>query len=184
MWEPRPGASGIKAKEHFDALKLVSADLTGVLLIDADGKLRGIQPSATVQPGALNRLAWKRYETESYVLHPAALARFIDSQTGHGGADAVRRFLAQKLGGYLGASLGAQVADEFIANPNHPPTAVDRFLAETKARTEIVSGIIQEGGIHGMDYSRFNEVAAIMEPAEIHPEVKEKLDFIQQAFGL
>ena len=35
-----------------------------------------------------------------------------------------------------------------------------------------------------MDYTRFNEIAAIMEPGEIHPEVKEKLDFIQQAFGL
>ena len=36
----------------------------------------------------------------------------------------------------------------------------------------------------GMDYTRFSEIAAIMAPTEIHPEVREKLDFIQQAFGL
>jgi hypothetical protein len=35
-----------------------------------------------------------------------------------------------------------------------------------------------------MDYTRFSEIAAIMQPAEIPGEVKEKLDFIQQAFGL
>jgi hypothetical protein len=44
--------------------------------------------------------------------------------------------------------------------------------------------LLQECGIHGFDYTRFDEIAAIMEPGEIHPEVREKLDFIQQAFGL
>jgi hypothetical protein len=39
-------------------------------------------------------------------------------------------------------------------------------------------------GIHGYDYTSYDEIAAVMTPEEIHPEVKEKLDFIQQAFGL
>lgn len=184
VWEPRPGATGIKAKEHFDALKLVNNNVTGVLLIDADGKQRGITPSATTQAGALNRMTWARYETESYLVHPNALARFIDQKAGNGGADAVRRFMTNQFNGYLGETVGAQVANDFIANPIQPQQAVTRYLAETKARTVIIGGVLQEGGVHGMDYTRFSEIAAIMLPEEIHPEVKEKLDFIQQAFGL
>jgi len=129
-------------------------------------------------------LAWKRYETESYLVHPVALARFLDGQTAGGGSDVVRRFFAQKFGDYLGAELGDQVAQEFVAHPSAASTAVERYLAETKARTTLVSGILQEGGVHGMDYTRFNEIAAVMLPEEIHPEVRDKLDFIQQAFGL
>jgi hypothetical protein len=180
VWEPRPGAAGIKAKEHFDALKLVSADITGTLLIDADNKQRGALPSAAPQSGALNRICWNRYETESYLFHPTSLARFIDSQTGSGGLEAVRRFLTQAFEAYA----GAQIAETFIANPMQPSQIIGRYLTETKARTTLINGVLQEAGIHGMDYTRFSEIAAIMKPEEIHPEVKEKLDFIQQAFGL
>ena len=35
-----------------------------------------------------------------------------------------------------------------------------------------------------MDHTRFNEIAAVMERGEVHSEVREKLDFIQKAFGL
>lgn len=184
VWEPRPGATGIKAKEHFDALKLVNANITGTVLIDADNKQRGAQPSVAPQSGALNRICWNRYETESYLFHPMSLARFIDSQTGGGGLDAVRRFLTQAFDAYAGAGLGAQIAEAFIANPIQPSQIVERYLGETKARTVLINGILQEAGIHGMDYTRYSEIAAKMLPEEILPEVKEKLDFIQQAFGL
>ena len=71
-----------------------------------------------------------------------------------------------------------------MAKPLHPSPIVQKYLAETKARTALTSGILQEGGVHGLDYTRFSDIAAIMEPAEVHPEVKEKLDFIRQAFDL
>ena len=87
----------------------------------------------------------------------------------------MRSFLAQKFGEYLGAGLGGQVAQEFVAHPAAASTAVERYLAETKARTTLISGILQEGGVHGMDYTRFSEIAAIMEPSEIHPEVKSRI---------
>jgi hypothetical protein len=80
--------------------------------------------------------------------------------------------------------LGEQIADAFIANPNNPSEIVETFLATKKARTEIIGSILEEGGVHGFDYSRFGEIALMIEPAEIHPEVIEKLDFIQDAFGL
>jgi predicted ATPase len=180
----REGATEVLASDHFNALRLVNEQITGVWLVDADGRQR-ILPSETPERQKLNRACWQRYETESYLVHPTALARFIDRQMGgDGGADAVRRFLTQQFSTYLGKTAGPQVANDFIANPLQPDQAVIRYLAETKARTVIVSGILQEAGIHGMNYTRFSEIAAMMEPGEIHPEVKEKLDFIQQAFGL
>jgi predicted ATPase len=180
----RPDAAEVPVSTHFNALKLVDSQITGVWLIDADGKALNIALSPKPEREKLNRIAWQRYETESYLVHPNALARFIDKQVAGAGAEAVRRFLTEQFNSYLGPTIGAQVANDFIGNPMQPQQAVNRYLAETKARTVIVSGVLQEAGIHGMDYTRFSEIAAIMEPNEIHPEVKQKLDFIQQAFGL
>jgi predicted ATPase len=179
----RPDAAEVPVSDHFSALKLVDTDITGVWLIDADGKAK-IGLSAQPERHKLNRVAWQRYETESYLLHPGSLARFIDKQTGKGGVDAVRKFLTAQFDAFAGASLGQQIADAFMANPTQPSQLVQNYLANTKARTTIIGGILQEGGVHGLNYTEFHQIAAQMLPDEIHPEVKEKLDFIQRAFGL
>jgi energy-coupling factor transporter ATP-binding protein EcfA2 len=179
----RQDGAEVPPKEHFEALQLVNDSISGVWLIDSDGKDR-IPPSDQAEVGKLNRVAWKRYEVESYLMHPTVLARFIDQKVGGGGADAVRRFLVAAFNRFAGAGLGEQIADAFIANPNNPSEIVETFLATKKARTEIIGSILEEGGVHGFDYSRFGEIALMIEPAEIHPEVIEKLDFIQDAFGL
>jgi ABC-type taurine transport system ATPase subunit len=180
----RPDAAEVPVRTHFDALKLVDDQITGVWLIDADGKAQNIQMSAQPEREKLNRVGWQRYETESYLVHPASLARFIDKQSGKGGADAMKKFLTAEFDAFAGAGMGQQIADAFIANPLQPSQLVQTYLSNTKARTRIVSGILQEGGVHGLNYTEFHQIAAQMSPVEIHPEVKEKLDFIQQAFGL
>jgi predicted ATPase len=180
----RPDAAEVPVKTHFDALKLVDSNITGVWLIDADGKGQKMELSSQAERQKLNRVAWTRYEAESYLVHPASLSRFIDKQSGKGGAEAVRKFLTAQFDAFAGAGLGQQIADAFIATPNNPPKIVETYLASTKARTAIVSGILQEGGVHGMNYTDFHQIAAQMLPEEIHPEVKEKLDFIQKAFGV
>lgn len=183
VWNPGDDSRGIKAQTHFSALQLVNDRITGILFQDADGKKR-VPLSDAPEPMKLNRIAWSRYESESYLVHPGTMERFIDSQLGEGGNAAVKQALTQLFNEYLGPSSGAQVATDFIADPLHPPQAVENYLKEIKARTTIINGIMQEGGIHGMDYTRFSEIAAMMKPEEIHPEVIEKLDFIQKAFGL
>jgi predicted ATPase len=180
----RPDAAEVPVSTHFQALQLVDGKITGVWLIDADGKARNIGLSTQPEREKLNRLAWKRYEAESYLLHPAALARFVDKQTGKGGAEAVRNFLGKEFEAFAGAGLGLGIADSFIAQPLQPSQLVQNYLANTKARTTIIGGILQEGGVHGMSYTDFHQIASQMLPEEIHPEVREKLDFIQQAFGL
>jgi hypothetical protein len=179
----RPDAAEVPVSDHFNALRLVDPQITGVWMIDADGKTK-IQASTQPERNKLNRVFWDRYETESYLVHPVTLARFIDKQTGGGGSVAVRRFLTQEFDQFAGAGLGAQVADAFIANPSEPAQIVQTYFSATKARTVIVGGILQEGGVHGMDYTDFDQIAAQMLPVEVHPEVVAKLDFIQQAFGL
>jgi hypothetical protein len=119
----RLDAAEAPVRTHFDALKLVDSRITGVWLIDADGKAQHVR-------------------------------------------------------------LGAQVARDFIASPLAPPRAISRYLAETKARPQVVAGILREGGVHGLNYTEFHQIAAQMLPNEIDLEVTEKLDFIQKAFGL
>jgi energy-coupling factor transporter ATP-binding protein EcfA2 len=176
VWQPRETTPGIKAKDHFDALKLVRGDFTGVWLIDADGKSRNILPTTAPARGSLNRVAWKRYETESYLVHPVALVRFIQNQTGKEMSREVEQFFVTRF--------GAELTAVFFRQPFSPPDLVETYFRTTKARTDIVGALLQECGIYGFDHTRYDEIAGIMEPNEIHPEVKEKLDFIQQAFGL
>jgi energy-coupling factor transporter ATP-binding protein EcfA2 len=179
VWESRSGAAGVKARDHFEALKLVRAELSGVILIDSDGKDLGVTPSASLEAGVLNRLAWSLYETESYLVHPAALSRFLAPDLG-GEAEAKTKVM-ESLARLFGST---EVAEAFAAMPHDPPPLVASFLRSTKARESIIPPILTGAGIHGMDYTRFSDIATVMLPHEIHPEVVEKLDLIQQAFGL
>ncbi|WP_447975485.1 hypothetical protein [Nitrospira sp. Kam-Ns4a] len=61
---------------------------------------------------------------------------------------------------------------------------MDAYLQQRKARTDVIPPILDAAGLHGFPYTRFNEIAAAMQPDEVHPEVIEKLDAIQRAFGL
>jgi predicted ATPase len=175
VFETRDAAPGVRARDHFESLQLVRRDLTGVWLIDADGKSR-IAASSMPTPAVLNRVHWERYETESYLVHPALLERFVDRMAGAAAAQSVQQFFT--------ARFGAELAATFANAPLTPPSLIENYLRTTKARTDIVGTLLQDCGIHGFDYSRYDEIAACMLPEEIHPEVREKLDFIQRAFGL
>ena len=58
------------------------------------------------------------------------------------------------------------------------------FLIGTKARTDLIPPALDAAGLLGIAYTRYHEIAAVMQPEEIHPEVKAKLDAILKAFGL
>ena len=77
--EHRDGAAGISAKDYYDKLTLVRADLPGVFLVDGDA--HPIQPTAITGSG-LQRLRWRRYEIESYLFHPEAMARYVAEKSG------------------------------------------------------------------------------------------------------
>ncbi len=176
VWQARDMAGGIRADDHYNALKLVRDDLTAIRLIDMDGRSRGIPADVAPRPARMNKIAWTLYESESYLVHPVVLARFVGSHPEANGEDAVRAFFEN--------ALGHELYERFRENPFDPPPLVKTYLSTTKARTEIIGGVLNGAGIHGFSYTDFDRIAGVMEPSEIHPEVIEKLDFIQAAFGL
>ncbi len=169
VWEPRPGTPGIPAREHYDALRLVRENLPGLQLLDGDARPE-IQATAITGQG-LQRLRWRRYEIESYLVHPDVLVRFVERTVGAEAAPAhvtdLRRHLEETYPpGVLREPLG-----------DHP------FLNNTKARTELLPPALTAAGLPGFPYTRYHEIAAVMRPEEIHPEVREKLDGLVKAFG-
>jgi hypothetical protein len=168
VMQPRPGAAGIKAREHYEALRLVRPDLPGLELIDGDARPEIQQTEITGQ--GLQRLRWRRYEIESYLVHPDALARLVASEVGE-------------------RSAGPHLADlKKHFEENYPPAFLKDplgdypFLVRSKARTELLPPALTAAGLIEFPYTQYHLIAWLMKPDEIHPEVREKLDAIVKAF--
>jgi len=167
--QPREGAEGIGARKHYEALVLVEPDLPALELVDGDA--RSEITGTDITGHGFQRLRWRRYEIESYLFHPAALARFVTRAVGDAVAPAHLADLHRHL------------------EENHPPRFLQDplgdlpFLRNTKARTDLLPPALSAAGLPGFDYRRFFEIAEVMTPEEIHPEVREKLDAIMRAFN-
>lgn len=170
VWEPRSGGEGIKAKEHYDVLRLVRANLPGLVLVDGDA--RSDTRSTEITGQGLQRLRWNRYEIESYLVHPEALKRFVAMQVGEEAAGPHLEDLQRHF--------KENYPPAFLRNPLEDIP----YLKNTKARTELLPPALDAAGLPGFPYTRYHEIAAIMKPEEIHPEVKENLNRIMEAFGL
>jgi hypothetical protein len=173
FWKPtvgetQPGRPGIKARDHYDALRLVR-DIAAIELVDGDSHA-GIGSSPITGAG-FQRLRWRRYEIESYLIHPEPLARFVASAVGEA---ASARHIAD-LRGYLTANLPPAVIEHPLDNHD--------YLNSTKARTTILPPALSAAGLPGLPYTRYHEIAAVMLPEEVHPDVRGALDAIVGAFG-
>lgn len=169
-WQPRPDAKGVSAREHFAALQLVKADLRALELTDGDGNPQ--EPEKPVTGVGFQRIRWRRYEIESYLLHADALARFVASEVGPGHAEEAQR------------AIGEHFRDRFPPPFVKNPFADEPFLTRTKARTELIPPALTAAGLPAFPHTRYREIAAVMRPEEIHPEVLEKLDLLCKAFGV
>ena len=97
MWKPvvfqaQEGRPGIRARDHFEALRLARANIPGLELRDGDA--RPAVEDTEITGAGLQRLRWRRYEIESYLVHPDALTRFIEATVGAGAAAHVEDMLA------------------------------------------------------------------------------------------
>jgi hypothetical protein len=169
--EPRAGASGIKAKDHYDALTLVRENLPGLELLDGDA--HSDSPATAITGSGLQRLRWRRYEIESYLLHPGSFARYVEHVTGGGEGSRIHL-----------EDLKRHFEDKYPPAFLRDPLGDHAFLVGTKARTELIPPALTAAGLHGVPYTQYHEIAALMLPEEIHPEVKDKLDAIRRAFRL
>ena len=182
MWKPlvfqaqedrrgtKAGGRGIVARDHFEALQLVREGLPGLELLDGDAH-RNI-PDTDITGAGLQRLRWRRYEIESYLVHPDALARFVESAVG---ADSAAAHVEDMLTYWRGA---------FPPDVVKAPLVDHEYLIEAKARTRLLPPLLEAAGLYGLPYTRYHEIAALMRPEEVHPEVVEKLDAICRAFGV
>jgi hypothetical protein len=172
--DARRGGQGISSREHFETLQLVRQDLPGLEILDRDGN-PNLRETEVVGNG-LQRIRWRRYEIESYLVHPEGLAAFVRSQLGPPPlSDEAVSALLKKIREELG--------DTFLENPFAPGKLVDAYLLSTKARTQILPGLLDVAGLPGFPYTRYHEIASAMRPEHIHPEAVEKLDAIVKAFG-
>ena len=128
--------------------------------------------SGAITGTGLQRLRWRRYEIESYLIHENALSRFVESFVG---ADAAAPHI-DDMRAYVRREIPPGVIDDPLGD--HP------FLSGTKARTDILPPVLNAAGIDNLPYTRYHEIARVMLPEEIHPEVIEKLDAICRAFGV
>lgn len=172
--QPREGAEGIPAREHYEALKLVRDNLPGLELVDGDANAG--KTSTEITGNGLQRLRWRRYEIESYLVHPASLARFIEDQVGPASAAQGKK----ELNDYLVKTF----TQEFVNDPFGSHPLVEAYLEQKKARTEVLPPAISAGGLPGFPYQDYYKIAALMLANEIHPEVVQTLDAIQRAFRL
>lgn len=170
VFETRHKGKGIKADEHFESLLLAQEEVRGVQVIDRDAN-ENILASKTAFDGKFLRLCWTRYEIESYLVHPDVLARFIAEAVGPGAelanGDAMKEVMRVYLPG--------QVVDD--------PMGDHDALKQNKARG-VLSKVLNEAGLQDFLYTRYAEIAAVMHPDEIHPEVIEKLDAIADHLNL
>ena len=176
FWKPavseaRTKSKGIKAQEHFESLLLAQEDMRGVQISDRDNN-ESIPERKTASDGKLLKLCWRRYEIENYLIHPAALARFVEKIVGAhatlANIDAMREEMRKHLPG--------MVVDE--------PLKDEDILISTKMRNSILPGILEAAGLPNLPYTRYAEIAAVMLPDEIHPEITEKLNAIAEHFEL
>ena len=171
MWKPmvfqaQEGRPGIRARDHFEALQLVREGFPGLELRDGDA--RPSFPDTEITGAGLQRLRWRRYEIESYLVHPKALARFIKAVS--------PKATVKKMRAYWRDELPPAVVRD--------PLGDHEYLNVTKARTRLIPPLLETAGLHGLPCTRYHEIAASMRPKEIHPEIVEKLDAICRAFGV
>ena len=154
----------------MEAAQLVRDDLPALELVDGDARPE-IQPTEITGRG-FQRLRWRRYEIESYLIHPGALARFVEQTVG---AAAAAKHLAD---------LRRHFEDNYAPAILRDPLGEHACLETTKAGTRLLPPALTAAGLPGLPYTRYHEIAAVMHRDEIHPEVTEKLDGIMRAFRL
>ena len=169
VFETRLQAKGIKAQDHFEALLLVQDEIQGAQITDRDGN-EDIPASQKAVDGKLLKLCWTRYEIESYLVHPAALARFVGKAAGRDApladVDAMKETMRKYLPGV--------VVDD--------PMGEHDSLKTTKARKVVLPPILDETGLYDLPYTRYADIAATMQPEEIHPEIIKILDAVADHF--
>jgi len=168
FWHNNQGRHPREARSHFFALQAVKPDIHGVLVLDGDHRQLS---EHEVSAEGLIIVRWRRYEAESYLVHPEALARFVRGAT----PDLFTTCSVEKGLDYLKNQLPPAVYRD--------PLADHDYLNATPASKTLLPGFFEAADVP-LTKNEYYQVAAQMLPEEIPDEVKEKLDKICEAFNI
>lgn len=143
------------ARRHFSLLRTEFPELKGVCLLDSNDRRRNDEGA---DQAGFRVLQWKRYEIENYLLHPAAIKRFVERADGADPREIDAEFRRQ-------VPEGSDLFGEAVA------------LTSVKASELLLIPMLERAGRRTKKTDLY-QLAAVMKPEEIHPEVTEKLDRI------
>jgi hypothetical protein len=158
FWQNNQGRNPKEARAHFFALKAIRSGLKAVLLLDGDNRSL---PDRELGGDGLTVLRWERYEAESYLLHPASLARFVSEEKG---------------------ALFAQPAMQYLREQMPPafykdPLESINFLKSEPASKTLLPELFRRSEL-SLPKSDYFLLARQMRPEEVPAEVREKLTLI------
>jgi predicted ATPase len=158
------GSNPKEARTHFFALRAIKPTMKGYLLLDGDNRNK---PDHEVGADGLIVGRWHRYESESYLVHPTAIVRFLNSRAGD--------LFASKAHDYFKDELPAAVLRDPLGDHdylNRTPASKTLLPDAFKAAQDTVSK------------DEYYLIAEQMTEEEIAPEIKQKLDDIAKALGV
>jgi len=164
------GLGDVLVQKHWKMLKLIRPDFPALELLDGDNQKNKAPDMITGNAEKIQRIRWRRYEIESYLIHPAALQRFIEKRLGVPEAAAQAVAAAQEKLTFLS---GKDESDPLVAN---------YFRNEPISKT-LLPNLMTAAGLN-VPKREFYEIASKFMPEEVHPEIVERLNQIKQAFGV
>ncbi len=174
---PLPGGLGdVSPQRHWEMLKLVNPKLPALELLDGDS-LNRADDRVHGNAASMQRLRWRRYEIESYLIHPAALQRFLEKSIGAGSLSTAA---VQSMRDELERVLQA----DFMRDPANPIPLVETYFRTEAVSKTLLPGLLQAAGLNNLPKREFFGIAAQFYPDEVHPEIIERLNQIKQAFGV
>lgn len=171
FWVPTAEEKGrIYAKKHYRALKAQVPALRALEVCDRNGAMGDwddlgpgelrIEEGRRNTPEGMKVVYWSRYETENYLIHPKAILRFITRLLGKAAEEKAREYMEE----YLPRVLFERPFETTDMDQIKGKTTVGRILTAT--------------GVE-LGESDYYQLASVMSPNEIHPDVLTMLDEIE-----
>lgn len=159
------------AINHFRTLKGLVPSLQGLAISDRNsgsnkdwenikqGSLLTEEKTKGALTGFITAF-WSRYEIENYLLHPAALLRFISKEVGQEGEENANEYIKNNF------------VHKIIKQP-FEKSSTDSLKGKKEIEKVLSAAKIT------MNPSDYYKIAESMTPEEIHPDVRSMLDIIQ-----
>lgn len=170
------GLGDVQPVRHWEMLKLVNPALPALELLDGDAKNKADE-SVTSSAEKMQRLRWRYYEVESYLLSPAPWKRFLRAKLGD--RPETEAAIETALG-----EMDKQLDTSFREHPLSPSAPQLRVLQTEPASKTLIPAMLQAAGLNQFSKAAFFEIVQHFKPDEIHPEVIEKLTLLKFAFGV